>query len=146
MQLLPNKLYLAMNASFFIAYNGNEETPISGAAIVEYFNLNKRALEPVLQRLSGAEVVISMKGARGGYYMPDPKNTTLRDIVNTFIETVTPDKFENTAYDNILNDGIALGYHAWLEKLDGITFQDLCDTAHDQDIPLLEGSVLNFSI
>lgn len=147
MQLLPNKLYLAMNAAMFIAYNGNEEIPVAGSEIVEYSNLNKRALEPVLQKLSSTGIIISVKGARGGYYMPAPEETTLRDVAEAFISRVVPDKHEFAGYDTLVDSKLLQCYDSWLDSLSDITFKRLCQKARNSgQIPTHKVPVLSFSI
>ncbi|MGH1403705.1 MAG: RrF2 family transcriptional regulator [Alphaproteobacteria bacterium] len=147
MQFIQNKLYLAMNAAMFIAYNGSEEQPVPGSAIVDYSNMNKRALEPVLQRLSSAGLVVSIKGARGGYYMSRPEHTTLRDIAEAFIDRVVPEKHEFEGYDSILDEKLENFYDGWLDSLSDITFSRLCVKARNSGkISKFSAPVLNFSI
>tara|TARA_R110001592_G_scaffold27763_26_gene102951 strand:- start:9174 stop:9617 length:444 start_codon:yes stop_codon:yes gene_type:complete len=147
MQILPNKLYLAMNAAMFIAYNGNEDTPVSGSAIVDYCNLNKRALEPVLQRLSSEGLIVSVKGAKGGYYMPNPETITLREIVEAFVSRVVPDKHEFAGYDTILNEKLENCYDGWLDSLSDVSFKRLCRKARTAgNLDPINAPVLNFAI
>ena len=81
MGFLPDRVVLAMKAAFYIAYNGRQDRPVTSAEIVEHFDLKERALEPVLQRLSNEGIIVSIKGPKGGYFVDDPVNTTLKDIV-----------------------------------------------------------------
>ncbi len=126
MQMIPNKLYLAMNAALFIAYNGSENAPVSGGAIVEYCNLNKRALEPILQRLAVEDIVVSVKGSKGGYYMSQPENVTLRDVAEAFIRDVVPQKHEFAGYNKVLDQKLELCFDGWLDSLSDISFKRLC--------------------
>lgn len=147
MQLLPNKLYLAMNAAMFIAYNGSEYAPVSGSSIVDYSNLNKRALEPVLQKLSSAGIIVSVKGARGGYYMPSPDEVTLKDIADAFITRIVPEQHEFLGYDEFVDMKLKQCHESWLDSLSDITFKRLCQKARNSGhIPKLESPVLHFSI
>lgn len=147
MQMLSNKLYLAMNAALFIAYNGTEDVPVSGSAIVDYCNLNKRALEPILQRLSGEGLIESIKGAKGGYYMPHPDAVTLRDVADAFITDVVPQKHDFAGYNSVLDDKLEQCYDSWLDSLSDISFKRLCHNARTlgQVAPINE-PVLNFAI
>lgn len=147
MQLIPNKLYLAMNAAMFIAYNGSEDTPVSGSAIVDYCKLNKRALEPVLQRLSGEGLIVSVKGAKGGYYMPNPENTTLKEVIEAFDVKIIPDKHEFSGYNDILDARLELCFDGWLDSLSDINFKRLCHTARTEgELEPITTPVLNFAI
>ena len=147
MQIIPNKLYLAMNAALFIAYNGSENQPVSGSAIVEYCDLNKRALEPVLQKLSKADIIVSVKGAKGGYFMPNPEDVSLKDIVEAFIEDVIPKKHDFSGYTDILNDTLFHCHQDWIASLSAITFKRLCQDARSTGaLNPINKPVLNFTI
>jgi len=147
MQLLPNKLYLAMNAAMFIAYNGDVDNPVSGVAIVDYCGLNRRALEPVLQRLAGEGIIISIKGAKGGYYMPNQDIVTLRDIAEAFIDKAFPDRPEFSGYNSLLDKELEGSYSLWLESLSKSSFDQLCDRARDIDnLEPIADTVLHYDI
>lgn len=118
-----------MNAALFIAYNGSEDLPVSGGEIVEYCNLNKRALEPILQRLAAENIVISVKGSKGGYYMPQSEDITLRDVAEAFIRDVVPQKHEFSGYNEILDQKLELCFDGWLDSLSDISFKRLCHKA-----------------
>ena len=136
-----------MNAAMFIAYNGSKDDPVCGNEIVDYSNLNKRALEPVLQKLANAGIVVSIKGARGGYYMPRPEETSLKDVVKAFIECVVPEKHQFSGYDMLINKSLGKNYLLWLDGLADTSFKELCDDARDAGcIKQSEESVLYFSI
>jgi len=145
--MIPNKLYLAMNAAMFIAYNGSEDVPVAGNEIVDYSNLNKRALEPVLQKLSGANIIVSVKGARGGYFMPTPDKTTLRGVAEAFITNVIPEKHEFLGYDELINSTLLECHQNWLNSLSKVTFAKLCENARSSGfLPEIKEPILNFSI
>lgn len=147
MQFLSNKLYLALNAALFIAYNGDEDSPVAGSEIVEYCGLNKRALEPVLQKLSGAGLVVSTKGSKGGYHMPKPEKVTLKNIVEAFTETLTPSKHDFAGYHDVLMPSIQTGYDAWRASLSKISFADLCQEAREKGtLNTIKAPILNFAI
>ena len=147
MQMIPNKLYLAMNAAMFIAYNGSEDAPIPGNEIVDYSNLNKRALEPVLQKLSNAGIIVSIKGARGGYFMPRPESKTLSDVASAFIENVIPEKHEFLGYDELINTTLKKSHQNWLKSLSEVSFARLCNDARKSGyVPEFKEPVLYFSI
>lgn len=147
MQFISNKVYLAMNAALFIAYNGDEDSPVAGSEIVEYCGLNKRALEPVLQKISGAGLVVSTKGAKGGYHMPSPDKVTLRDITEIFIENIIPEKHDFSGYNDVLSPSIQKSYEQWLSALESVTIEKLCKNAREQGtLNTIKAPVLNFAI
>ena len=146
-QFLSNKVYLAMNAALFIAFNGDETNPIPGSAIVEYSGLNKRALEPILQKLSQAGLIISVKGAKGGYYMPDKAGTNLCDIAQTFIWYTVPEKQEFTGYDRALIPFLKDSHDRWLDELRKVSFTVLCESACEEGgLSPISTPILNYAI
>lgn len=147
MQLIPNKLYLAMNAAMFIAYNATKDRPVPGSEIANYSNLNKRALEPILQKLTQAEIIASVKGAHGGYYMPRADKVTLCDIVRAFIEEVAPANKQFHGYEDAINDVVQAGYLSMLDALEQKNFQEICGNARKSGlIAHVSDSVLNYAI
>lgn len=136
-----------MNAAMFIAYNGTEDAPVSGSAIVEHCNLNKRALEPVLQRLSSADIIVSVKGAKGGYYMQHPERTTLGDVAQAFVTRIVSDKHDFAGYDDLIDDALDMCYESWLDSLSDVSFKHLCRRAKQSgQIMPVQTPVLNFAI
>ena len=147
MKLIPSKLNMAMNAALFIAYNGREDKPVSGASIVDYFGLKERALEPVLQKLSSADIIISIKGPKGGYFLKDSETTTLKDIVQAFVKAPVPANDTFGTYGDILAGRIKFSLESWMDALDKITLKDLCAQADSRDLPTLETPpVLDFVV
>ncbi len=147
MQFVSNKLYLALNAALFIAYNGDEESPVAGSEIVEYCGLNKRALEPVLQKLSGAGLIVSTKGSKGGYHMPKPDKISLKDIAETFTSNITPKKHDFSGYHDVLIPAVQDGYKEWLKSLSGVTFAMLCADAREKGtLNKIKSPILNYAI
>ncbi len=140
MGLLPDRLVMAMRAAFYIAYNGRQDRPVTSADIVEHYDLKERALEPVLQRLSSEGIIVSIKGPKGGYYVPDPVNTSLKDIVECFFETAI-DGEENEhpdAFDRILFEQVEAGFEKWLGIQSATSLQYLCNEARKRHIPTIE--------
>lgn len=147
MSFISRKLFDAMRAVFAIAYNGRKNNPVSGAAIVAHFNLGERALEPVLQKLSRAGIVESVKGAHGGYYIPRPESVTLRDVMECFIESVVPEKNLYEGYANIVQDTLEACYREQFVKgLEAVTLEDLCRRARETGLPVIQEPVLDFSV
>lgn len=146
MNLLPPRLYTAMNAALFIAYNGRKERPVSGTSIVEFCGLKERALEPVLQKLSNAGIIVSVKGARGGYYVADLDNVTLRDIVECFVSSPVPKDSEFGGFSQILEDRLVSSYSEWLEVLEETSLRHLCNRALVSQVPTYDAPPLDFVV
>lgn len=127
-----------MKAAFYIAYNGRQDRPVTSAEIVEHFDLKERALEPVLQRLSNEGIIVSIKGPKGGYFVDDPVNTTLKDIVGCFFESATDKTDFPDAFDRILISRVEDGFEKWQDILSATSLQYLCNEARKSHIPTIE--------
>ncbi|MCI5049931.1 MAG: Rrf2 family transcriptional regulator [Rickettsiales bacterium] len=68
-----------------VAYYASAGRPISSAELEAHYRLNKRALEPILQPLVKAGILISVSGNQGGYYVA--KDATLNDIIQALSPT-----------------------------------------------------------
>src|ERR671928_1297269 len=66
MSNLPRRVLLALAALIDIAHHARTE-PVSLRAFAERNGLAPRQLEATMQRLSRARIVVSMRGASGGY-------------------------------------------------------------------------------
>lgn len=139
MDLLPNRLKVAMNVAYFIAYNGRADRPVPNTEIVGHFvHLKERSLEPVLQKLSSAGIITSVKGSKGGYYVEDPENTTLKDIFECFIDCASEDEGQFGSFERILNAQLEDWYGRGLGMLSVVSLKYLCNEARKQYIPTLE--------
>jgi Rrf2 family iron-sulfur cluster assembly transcriptional regulator len=132
---LNKKLLFAIEAVLDIAYNGGV-APVRSAEITSRQGIPRRYLEPVLQELVRAEVLIGIRGPSGGYRLArERRRISIGDIVRTVrtLETVE-DPVEAGA-------GSALGLQVlrplWIElqdetmrRLDALTLEDLCTRAH----------------
>src|SRR5271167_903218 len=132
---LSKKLLFAIEAVLDIAYNGGA-APVRSGEITSRQGIPRRYLEPVLQELVRANVLIGIRGPSGGYRLArERRRVSIGDIVRTVrgLETVE-DPIEAGA-------GSALGHQVlrplWLElqeetmkRLDALTLEDLCSRAH----------------
>lgn len=131
---------MAMRAAFYIAYNGREDRPVTSAEIVEHYGLGERALEPVLQRLSNAGIIVSIKGPKGGYYVSDPVDTSLKDVIECFFDSAI-DREEHPhpdPMDRILFERLEDGFEKWLGMKSTTSLQYLCNEARKSHIPTIE--------
>jgi Rrf2 family protein len=132
---LTKKLLFAIEAVLDIAYNGGA-TPVRSADITARQGIPRRYLEPVLQELVRAGILIGIRGPSGGYRLArERRRVSVGDVVRTVREL-------GTAEDPISDPaGSALGHQVvrplWVEleqemmqRLDGLTLEDLCGRAH----------------
>lgn len=80
MLVLSKKIYYALEAVLYIAYNAKTE-PLAGNAVAEAQNLPTRYLEPMMQKLVRAGILRGVRGPAGGYMLGrERRNITLADI------------------------------------------------------------------
>ncbi|MCK6450787.1 MAG: Rrf2 family transcriptional regulator, partial [Alphaproteobacteria bacterium] len=78
---LPRRVTFAIEAVLDVAYNAGE-TPVRSGEITERQGIPARYLEPVLQQLVRAGILVGVRGPRGGYRLGrDRRRITVGDIV-----------------------------------------------------------------
>ena len=134
-----------------IAYNA-ADTPVQSREITERQGIPRRYLEPVLQQLVRADILIGVRGPRGGYRLGrERRRITLGDICRTVDSGVDAEE------DRQDTEGSALGREVlrplWtglrdelLAKLDAVTIEDLCDEARGKGIRKIGKTALDFTI
>ena len=90
MALFSKKIQVAVNAAFFIAYNATRDNPVTARYITDVYDLSDRAVEPALQKLVTRDLVQSIKGPNGGYYIARPEEVTLAAILACFVDEIFP--------------------------------------------------------
>jgi len=131
---LTKKLLFAIEAVLDIAYNAGT-APVRSIEITKREGIPRRYLEPVLQELVRAGILIGIRGPSGGYRLARERDRiSLGDIVRTV-------RHLETAEDPISDPaGSVLGHQVvrpvWLElqaetmrRLDALTLEDLCNRA-----------------
>src|ERR1700727_1850634 len=77
---LPKKLYYAVEAVLYIAYNAGHG-PISSRDIAEKQKLPSRYLEQLMQKLVRGGILRGVRGPRGGYVLArERRRITVGDI------------------------------------------------------------------
>ena len=138
----PPKLMYAIEAVLDIAYNAVGE-PVQSSDITRRQGISRRYLEPVLQQLVRAGLLVGVRGPKGGYRLArERRRISLGDITRVVLD-LTEDPFgdENGGDGNgreaTRSGGSALGREVvrplWrdledemLERLDAITIEELC--------------------
>ena len=73
---------LAVTVMLDVAFHGGRAVPVSGADIAERLGLARRGMEPLLQTLSRAELLESVRGPRGGYRLGRPaRDIRIADVL-----------------------------------------------------------------
>jgi len=130
-----SRALIALQAMVFIAYHGSAERPITGNQITARYRLSQRALEPILQPLARAGLLISQPGAYGGYYVADAHAVTLRDILTCFNRPIDADHLAFTHFAEFLLPPLAAAQQAMHTRLAETTLADLCAQAHKAGVP-----------
>jgi Rrf2 family protein len=148
---LSRKTLFAIEAVVDIAYNAGSE-PVQSREITRRQGIPRRYLEQVLQQLVREGVLTGVRGPRGGYRLArERRRISLGDIVRVTRQMESSsDPVEDPA-------GSPLGHEVvrplWLEladefmqRLDSITIQDLCDRARAAGIESEAARRLDFTI
>ncbi|HZB89866.1 MAG TPA: Rrf2 family transcriptional regulator [Stellaceae bacterium] len=136
---LTKKLLFAIEAVLDIAYNAGN-LPVQSSEITRRQGIPRRYLEQVLQQLVRDGVLQGVRGPRGGYRLArERRRISVGDIVRVV-------RSLESSEDPIEGEGGAdLGRKVvrplWLElqeelmqRLDGVTIEDLCTRAHKAGI------------
>ena len=92
MLLRQDRALTAIAVALDVAFHAGRSGRLAGAAeVAERLGAARRGLEPVLQALSRAGLLESLRGPRGGYRLARrPRDISLLDIVNAVAEGQEP--------------------------------------------------------
>ncbi|MCC6467140.1 MAG: Rrf2 family transcriptional regulator [Alphaproteobacteria bacterium] len=148
---LPRRVLFAVEAVLDVAYNAGGATVRSGE-ITERQGIPARYLEPVLQQLVRAGVLVGVRGPRGGYRLGrDARRITVGDVVRIAAGG------EDEAEDEALAGGSPLGRAVVrpmvqaledeaMARLDAITIDALCVQARAAGIKSANTTPMDFTI
>ncbi|MDE2198071.1 MAG: Rrf2 family transcriptional regulator [Rhodospirillales bacterium] len=93
MLIRRDRAMVAVTIMLDVAFHAGRSATVSAADIAERLGLARRGMEPLLQALSRAGLLDSVRGPRGGYRLGRPRrDIRLADIV----AVVTADEAEST--------------------------------------------------
>jgi len=82
MLIRRERAMLAVTVMLDVAFHGGRTATVSAAEIADRLGLARRGMEPLLQALSRAGLLESMRGPRGGYRLGRPRrDIKLSDVV-----------------------------------------------------------------
>jgi Rrf2 family protein len=82
MLIRRDRAMVAVTVMLDVAFHGSRTSTVSAADIAERLGLARRGMEPLLQALSRAGLLESVRGPRGGYRLGRPRrDIRLSDIV-----------------------------------------------------------------
>jgi Rrf2 family protein len=82
MLIRRDRAMVAVSVMLDVAFNGGRNNTVSAADLAERLGMARRGMEPLLQSLSRAGLLDSVRGPRGGYRLGRPRrDITLADVV-----------------------------------------------------------------
>lgn len=136
---LSRKMLYAIEAVVDIAYHSGGQ-PVQSKEITRRQGIPSRYLEQTLQQLVRDQILIGMRGPRGGYRLArERRRITLGDIVRSVaaIETAE-DPIESPTASEIARNVVRPLWQgrqqSLMAELDAITVEELCINAHKSGI------------
>lgn len=146
---LPRRTLFAIEAVLDVAYNAGGATVRSGE-ITERQGIPARYLEPVLQQLVRAGILVGVRGPRGGYRLGrDPRRITVGDIVR--VAAGEDEDGEALQGGSPLGRAVVRPMVQALEeeamaRLDGTTVDELCVKARAAGVESANAQPMDFTI
>ena len=150
MNLLSRRSVLAIAAVVDIALH-SRTSPVAAKALASRHKLPPRHLETLLQGLVHAKILKGVRGPRGGYELArERRRISAGEIVRTAIGLSTADPDDFAAHSKLLEKVIEPALRAagepFLKELDGISVEDLCESAEKHNVLIEEKAGADFAI
>lgn len=145
---MPRRTLYAIEAVLDIAYNAGEQ-PVRSSEITERQDIPARYLEPVLQQLVRAGILVGVRGPRGGYRLGrDRRRITVGDIARVAqgAEDDAPDEAGSPLGRAVVRPLIQTLEAEAVARMDGTTIDDLCAKARSAGIASANTAPLDFTI
>ena len=146
--LLQPRTALAIAVVLDVAIHAGRGT-VSAADIAERLGLARRGLEPILQPLSRAGVLLSTRGPSGGYRLARPRRgITLGEVVRAVTgEAAAPAEGETSELFTLVVQPFWAEMEAEaLARLDGVSLDVLARRAAGAGLASAPGDVISFVI
>ncbi|GGE29456.1 Rrf2 family transcriptional regulator [Agaricicola taiwanensis] len=140
MNLLPRRSLLAVAAVVDIAHHARP-APIAAKTLAARHNLPPRHLETLLQVLVRASILKGVRGPRGGYELArERRKITVAEIIRA-VSGAGQGNGEDGGEDDesalvreVVVPAIEAATLAFLDRLEDITVEDLCDSAQKHGV------------
>lgn len=148
--VIPDKLFYAMEAVLYIAYNAASGA-ISSKEIAAKQGLPPRYLEGLMQTLVHKGILRGIRGPKGGYVLArERRRVTLADVC-TVLQDGQNDKDAASYVMTPLGKNIMMpiwkkAYGAWFDHLASINLAELCEEAAAQHIKHDSKTTSDFTI
>ena len=145
------KLQVAIEAVLYIALNA-VGGPVQSRDITKRQAIAPRYLEPILQRLGRAGVVEGIRGPKGGYRLArERRRITVGEIVRTILDEDEGGRATGRPKRSELGRLVVAPFwteceQGFLERLDGLTIEELCKRARSVGLAPEPARPLDFSI
>ena len=148
---LSKKMLFAIEAVLDIAYHAGSE-PVQSREITRRQDIPRRYLEQALQQLVREDILIGVRGPRGGYRLArERRRISIGDIVRAVRKMETAD---DPLIDSKGSDlGVKVVRPLWLEmqqevmnQLDNVSIDEMCNRAHKVGIESEGRKSLDFTI
>src|SRR5688500_562084 len=122
-----------------LARRRTEGAPVSLKAIAEQYGISPAFLTQIFMQLKGAGMVVSVRGASGGYQLArEPDDINLAEIIETIDGPLRPSTglagLDRQPIIGMLQQVWQRVTTAQHEMLQGITLADLAREAHDSGV------------
>lgn len=150
MILLSRRSLLAIAAVVDIALHARP-APVSAKSLASRHDLPPRHLETMLQALVHAGLLKGVRGPRGGYELArERRKVTAGDIVRVAIKAMhdddeTPEP-QSRLVEVVVGPLVREGTERFLEALDTVTVEDLCNDAEKLKVFSAENEPVDFTI
>ena len=150
MNLLSRRSRLAISAVVDIALH-SRPSPVVAKVLAARHRLPPRHLEILLQGLVHAKILKGVRGQRGGYELArDRRRITLGEIVRTAVSLSIGDPETVGAHsllmEKVIEPAVRKAGAPFLDNLDSITIEYLCETAEKAHIFEDDNAAADFAI
>ncbi len=148
---LSRKVLFAIEAVVDIAYHSGGQ-PVQSKEITRRQGIPRRYLEQVLQHLVRAEILVGVRGPRGGYNLArERRRVSVGEIIRVVrtLETASDplDMDESSELaETVIRPLWGELQDEVMKRLDQISVDDLCNRAHTQGVESEGRQYLDFSI
>ena len=148
---LSKKMIFAIEAVVDIAYHSSGQ-PVQSQEITLRQDIPRRYLEQALQKLVHANILTGVRGPKGGYNLArERRRISVGDIVRVVRNLETGLEMDGTNPGSELSAKVITPMWqniqtSMMEKLDGISIDDLCTRANDAGVESEGRQNLDFSI
>jgi Rrf2 family protein len=137
MILLARRSLLALAAVADVALHARPQ-PVAAKALAGRLNLPPRHLETLLQTLVRANILKGVRGPRGGYELArERRRISAAEVVRAVMADTAgelEDTQENRFIDLIVGPIVEQAGQAFLNELETVTIDDICQSACDKKI------------